>query len=50
MFGDDAPAAATARASVQNRRTPQSTSPDAVASALRECRNWTKKALDLLHS
>jgi argininosuccinate lyase len=50
MFGDDAPAAATALASVQARRTPQSTSPDAVASALRECRVWTKKALDLLHS
>jgi argininosuccinate lyase len=40
MFGDDAPLAATALASVQARRTPQSTNPDAVAAALAECRNW----------
>ena len=40
MFGDDAPMAATALASVQSRRTPQSTHPDAVASALAECRSW----------
>jgi argininosuccinate lyase len=40
MFGDDAPRAATALASVQARRTPQSTNPDAVQAALRECREW----------
>ncbi len=40
MFGDDAPAAATALASVQARRTPQSTHPDAVRSSLAECRSW----------
>ena len=40
MFGEDAPRAATALASVQARRTPQSTNPDAVGAALRECREW----------
>ena len=50
MFGEDAPRAATALASVQARRTPQSTSPDAVAAALRECREWTQAAMNLLHS
>ena len=40
LFGDDAPAAATASASVRARRTPQSTHPDAVAAALDECRQW----------
>ena len=40
MFGEDAPRAATALASVQARRTPQSTNPDAVGAALRECRGW----------
>ena len=40
MFGDDAPLAATALASVQARRTPQSTNPEAVTAALAECRNW----------
>jgi argininosuccinate lyase len=40
MFGDDAPAAATAMASVRARRTPQSTNPDAVETALGECRRW----------
>ena len=40
MFGDDAPRAATALASVQARRTPQSTNPDAVREALHECRGW----------
>ena len=39
-FGDDAPAAATAFASVSAKRTPQSTSPAAVAQALAECRDW----------
>jgi argininosuccinate lyase len=40
MFGDDAPQAATALASVQARRTPQSTNPDAVRAALEDCRQW----------
>ena len=40
MFGDDAPKAATALASIQARRTPQSTNPDAVRSALGDCRQW----------
>jgi argininosuccinate lyase len=40
MFGDDAPKAATALASVQARRTPQSTNPDAVRAALEDCRQW----------
>ena len=40
MFGADAPNAATALASVQAKRTPQSTNPDAVRTALKECRHW----------
>jgi len=40
MFGDDAPRTATALASVQARRTPQSTNPAAVREALDECRAW----------
>ena len=40
MFGEDAPRAATALASVQARRTPQSTNPEAVDQALNECREW----------
>ena len=40
MFGDDAPKAATALASVQAKRTPQSTNPDAVRAALGDCRKW----------
>ena len=43
MFGDDAPRAATALASVQARRTPQSTNPDAVLAALDEVRAWLKR-------
>jgi argininosuccinate lyase len=39
-FGDDAPEAATARASVGAKRTPQSTGPEAVAAALAETRRW----------
>jgi argininosuccinate lyase len=45
MFGDDAPRAATALASVQARRTPQSTNPDAVREALAECRRWLGTAM-----
>jgi len=40
LFGEDAPRAATALASVQARRTPQSTNPEAVRRALEECRGW----------
>jgi len=43
MFGEDAPRAATALASVQARRTPQSTNPEAVRVALADCRAWVKK-------
>jgi argininosuccinate lyase len=43
MFGEDAPRAATALASVQARRTPQSTNPEAVRAALEECQAWVKK-------
>jgi len=45
MFGDDAPMAATALASVQARRTPQSTNPEAVRTALEECRLWLAGSL-----
>jgi argininosuccinate lyase len=44
MFGEDAPRAATALASVQARRTPQSTNPDAVRASLAECRDWLQHA------
>jgi argininosuccinate lyase len=40
LFGDDAPLAATARASVERRRTPQSTNPAAVLAAIDECQAW----------
>jgi argininosuccinate lyase len=40
VFGEDAPEAATALASVRARRTPQSTNPEAVQSALDACRTW----------
>jgi argininosuccinate lyase len=43
MFGEDAPRAATALASVQARRTPQSTNPEAVRAALEDCQGWVKK-------
>ena len=44
FFGDDAPQAATALESVYAKRTPQSTNPDAVHAALRECRDWLESA------
>ena len=47
MFGDDAPRAATALASVQAKRTPQSTNPESVRLALGECREWVRQ--NLLH-
>ena len=43
LFGEDAPGAATALASVQARRTPQSTHPDAVRVALEDCRKWVDR-------
>jgi len=43
FFGDDAPQSATSLESVFGKRTPQSTNPDAVHAALRECRNWVRE-------
>ena len=40
LFGEDAPQAATALASVRARRTPQSTHPNAVRAAIAEMRRW----------
>ena len=48
IFGDDAPRAATALASVQAKRSPQSTNPESVRAALQECREWIRQ--NLLHS
>ena len=48
MFGEDAPRAATALASVQAKRSPQSTNPESVRAALEECREWIRR--NLLHS
>jgi len=48
MFGEDAPRAATALASVQAKRSPQSTNPESVGAALEECREWIRR--NLLHS
>jgi argininosuccinate lyase len=44
LFGDDVRQRVTARASVEARRTPQSTHPDAVGSALAELRRWLSEA------
>jgi argininosuccinate lyase len=44
FFGDDAPQAATSLESVHAKRTPQSTHPDAVQVALKECREWLAKS------
>ncbi len=44
LFGDDAPHAATPQASVDARRTPQSTNPAAVRRALDACRDWVTRA------
>lgn len=46
LFGDDAPRAATALASVLARRTPQSTHPEAVRRALAECRAWVSARME----
>ena len=40
LLGDDAPQAATPLESVYAKRTPQSTNPDSVEAALKECREW----------
>ncbi len=40
LFGDDVRAAISARASLEKKQTPQSTSPEAVAAALAETREW----------
>jgi len=40
LFGSDVPRVATALASVEARRTPQSTHPQAVRHSLEECRGW----------
>ena len=48
MFGEDAPRAATALASVRAKRSPQSTNPESVGAALEECREWIRR--NLLHS
>jgi argininosuccinate lyase len=42
-FGDDVRAAVTPESSVRARKTPQSTSPEAVRSALAETRQWLKR-------
>ncbi|MGE0592839.1 MAG: argininosuccinate lyase [Vicinamibacterales bacterium] len=42
LFGADAAQAATPRASVEAKRTPQSTSPDAVRAAIAECQAWVE--------
>jgi argininosuccinate lyase len=40
LFGDDVRATISARASLEKKQTPQSTSPEAVAAALAETREW----------
>jgi argininosuccinate lyase len=42
LFDEDVREAATAWASVERRRTPQSTRPEAVRSALEDCRAWVE--------
>ena len=42
LFGEDMRGAMTARASVEKKRTPQSTAPEAVAAALREAKEWLR--------
>jgi argininosuccinate lyase len=43
LFGEDVRQAVTALASVEKKRTPQSTHPKAVAAALAETRAWVKR-------
>jgi argininosuccinate lyase len=42
LFEDDVRATITARASIEKKQTPQSTSPEAVAAALAETREWIR--------
>jgi argininosuccinate lyase len=42
LFDVDVQKAATAWASVERRQTPQSTGPEAVRSALEDCRAWVE--------
>jgi argininosuccinate lyase len=46
LFADDVREAVTARASVEKKRTPQSTHPKAVAAALEETRQWLARVGD----
>ena len=43
LFDADVITAITPRASVEKKRTPQSTAPDAVAAALSETRDWIRR-------
>jgi len=43
LFGEDIATQITGRASVEARRTPQSTNPDAVTAALAELRVWVRR-------
>jgi argininosuccinate lyase len=47
LFGDDVKERITAAASVRARRTPQSTNPEAVATALAELRSWLARGTGL---
>src|SRR5207245_403297 len=44
LFDADVTTAITPLASVEKKRTPQSTAPEAVAAALRETREWLRRA------
>jgi argininosuccinate lyase len=44
LFGEDVPTLMTPERSVESRKTPQSTSPTAVAAALEETRAWVAGA------
>ena len=44
LFGEDVRQAVTALGSVEKKRTPQSTHPDAVAAALADTRGWLQRA------
>src|SRR6478735_6101087 len=46
LFEEDVRQAVTALASVEKKRTPQSTHPDAVAAALADTREWVKAVED----
>ena len=46
LFGDDVRATISARASIEKKKTPQSTSPEAVTAALAETREWVRAATE----